>query len=165
MKLLLKFNLLMSVLWFSLISNLAIADRVNMNQNQRIDGVSIYLGIIPAEIIEGTHANNMHGGLPAGQFRYHVTIALFTDSGKRLDHANISVRLATSDKKTEFKTLEEMDFNKNLVYGNFFTLSESGPYRIEVVVKHPDYPKPIKAEFQYLISHALLTTDSLYRFN
>jgi len=140
--------------------NQSIADIANSNQHKIIDGVSIYLGVLPAEIIEGPAAVNMHGGLPVGQYRYHVSIAIFNKNGKRLNNANIAVRLSTPDNKTEFISLEEMPFNNNLIYGNYFTLHESGPYRIEVNIKHPSYPKLIKTEFQYQISHAFLTTKS-----
>ncbi|MFV1984774.1 MAG: hypothetical protein ACC657_14610 [Thiohalomonadales bacterium] len=140
--------------------NQSIADIANSNQHKIIDGISIYLGILPAEIIEGPAAISMHGGLPVGQYRYHVSIAIFNKNGKRLNNANIAVRLSTPDNKTEFISLEEMPFNNNLIYGNYFTLHEFGPYRIEVNIKHPNYPKLIKTEFQYQISHAFLTTQS-----
>ena len=145
--------------------NSSIADVTKTNQNKVIGDVSVYLGVLPAEIIEGPIATKMHGGLPVGQFRYHVTIALFTKNGKRMQHADISVRFSTQKYKTEFQTLEEMKFNKNLVYGNYFTLQEAGPYRIEVIIKHPKYLKPIKTEFQYQIAHASLSTKSLSRVN
>ncbi len=137
----------------------------NTNQHKTIDGISIFLGILPAEIIEGTRISDMHGGLPVGEYRYHVTIALFNDSGNRLSNANISVQLTTSDSKSESKILEKMKFNNKLVYGNYFTLNESGPYRIKVIIKHPNYPKQIETEFEYQISRAALSTNSTQGIN
>ena len=155
MKILIQVKLIIAlILWFSI--SLSVADVTNTNQHKVVDGVSVYLGVLPAEIIEGPEATRMHDGLPIGQFRYHVTVAVFNESGKRLEQARISVRLATHKNKTEFKILEEMKFNNKLVYGNYFTLPVSGPYRIEVIINHPHYPKPIKTEFQYQISHASL---------
>ncbi|MFV2060083.1 MAG: hypothetical protein ACC653_05320 [Gammaproteobacteria bacterium] len=161
-----KIKILVAILFSSFIAiNPSLAIDKNTSQHKTVNGVSIYLGVLPAEIIEGTRISNMHGGLPAGQYRYHITIALFNDSGKRLDNAHISVQLATPHDTSELKMLEEMQFNKQLVYGNYFTMNETGPYRIKVIIKHPKYSKPIKSEFQYQISHASLKPDLIQKMN
>lgn len=145
-----------AVFIFAISTNQLFADTANTNQHKTVDGISIYLGVIPAEIIEGPKAISMHGGLPVGQFRYHMIVALFNEQNKRLDNARISVRVSTQKNKTEVQTLEKMKFHNKLVYGNYFSFPEPGPYRIEVTIQHPKYIKSIRAEFKYQISHASL---------
>lgn len=46
-----------------------------------VDGVAVYFGILPAELVRGHPPQHpegtMHGGAPAGE--NHVTVALFED--------------------------------------------------------------------------------------
>jgi hypothetical protein len=49
-----------------------------------VNGVAIYLGVFPAELILGhprPHVEaEMHGGVPPGQHQYHVVVALFDNA-------------------------------------------------------------------------------------
>ena len=59
----------------------AVSAAASANEHVVVDGVSIYLGIVPAEIVGGhprEHAESeMHGGPPAGKHVYHLIIAVF----------------------------------------------------------------------------------------
>ncbi len=154
MKLLLKLFVIISV-WIGLINfNTVIADAKINPLTQVVDGISVSLNVVPVETVKNPNESTMHGGLPTGQYRYHISIKIVSNAGTTLHQATISARFSTASKKTEFKTLDVMD--KKSVYGNFFTISEAGPYKIEVIIKHPNYSKPIHTVFDYKISHASL---------
>jgi hypothetical protein len=54
------------------------------------NGVGIYLGIIPTEMIRGEVESTMHGGTPSGGRHHHVMIAVFdNNSGKRIENAEV----------------------------------------------------------------------------
>ena len=65
----------------------ALAD--DSGQHKIVNGVAIYLGVMPAEMILGhpklhTEAK-MHGGVPVGEHQRHVLVTLFdAASGKRI---------------------------------------------------------------------------------
>jgi len=69
------------------------------SRHQVAEGVDIYLGVIPAEMILGhpklhTEAE-MHGGVPVGEHRYHVTVALFdAATGKRITGAQVKASVS-----------------------------------------------------------------------
>ncbi|GBE08570.1 MAG TPA: hypothetical protein ENG90_09615 [Gammaproteobacteria bacterium] len=61
---------------------------------QVVDGVAIYLGVVPAQVIQGhpkEHLESkMHGGVPIKGHRDHVVVALFDDAtGKRIENAKV----------------------------------------------------------------------------
>ncbi len=154
MKLLLKLFVVISV-WSGLMNiNTVIADAKISPLTQIVDGISVSLNVVPVQTIKNPNESTMHGGLPAGQYRYHISIKLVSNAGNTLQQATVSARFSTASKKTEFKTLDVMD--KESVYGNFFTISEAGPYQIEIIIKHPNYSKPVHTVFDYKVSHASL---------
>jgi hypothetical protein len=66
-----------------------------------VDGVAIYLGVIPAELIEGhpkAHPESgLHGGAPpVTEERYHIVIALFdAKTGARITNAKVTASLSS----------------------------------------------------------------------
>lgn len=127
-----------------------------MPQNQIKDGLAIYLGLLPAEMIEGHTAKSMHGGLPTGLYRYHIAIALFDDkTGERVTNAKVLVRVNNRSGvgPDTFKPLEGMDLNGKFMYGNYFTLKTAGPYRIDVEILKEKSDKPIRVTFDYDFAH------------
>ena len=53
---------------------------------QVVDGVAIYLGVMPAQILQGHPEeyveSRMHGGVPSKAHRDHVVVALFDKIGR-----------------------------------------------------------------------------------
>jgi len=117
----------------------------NYKFNTIKNGVAVYLGILPAEMIDGHKSQSMHGGIPPGMFRYHIAVALFDDSsGERIKDARITVKLLDSKNNpiSEAKELEFMFINKKLLYGNYLTVNRMGEtYKIVATVefKHNSY--------------------------
>ncbi|NOY66027.1 MAG: hypothetical protein GXP13_01280 [Gammaproteobacteria bacterium] len=126
------------------------------NQFKVVNGLAIYIGIMPAEILKG-HSNKkmMHGGIPTGLVRFHLTVAIFNDkTGKRINNANVTAQIFTIPEKTGYKELELMEFGETMVYGNYFSMKALGPYLIQLNIIHDSLKKPIKVEFQHQAAYA-----------
>ncbi len=123
---------------------------------QTKEGLAIYIGLLPAEMVEGHKSGSMHGGLPTGQHRYHIAIALFDSlKGERVNNATVLVRVNNriGVGPDAFKKLEAMEMNGKFMYGNYFSLKTAGPYRIDVKIIPDKAHKPIEVTFEYDIAH------------
>lgn len=117
---------------------------------QVVDGIAIYFGVVPAELVRGhprEHAESqMHGGVPVGE--NHVIIALFDNaSGKRITNAEIKAKLFGAANKKLQKNLERMVIGGNTSYGNYFYMPGRGPYRFELEISRPETSKIIRVNF------------------
>jgi hypothetical protein len=120
--------------------------------HQRVDGVDIYLGVLPAEMIRGHPKEHpegeMHGGTPVGMV--HVMAALFDQaSGKRITDASVTARLEWPDQYRVEKPLEPMIVSASKAYGNYFRVPDKGSVRIVVTVQRPGRPGVVKATFYW----------------
>ncbi len=127
------------------------------SEHRVVDGVSIYLGIVPAEIVRGHPRGHpeseMHGGPQAGEHVFHLIIALFDEqTDKRISDARVSASVSEINHPGSQRTLEPMLIAGTIAYGNYFDLPGSGPYRIVVQIRRPGQPGVIEAEF--LFKHA-----------
>ena len=117
-----------------------------------VDGVAIYFGLLPAELVRGHPPEHpegqMHGGVPVGE--NHILVALFEDkTGKRLTSAEISARI-TGDRGFDVrKKLESMEIAGNVSYGNYFSMPGAGPYHIEVRIRLPGAARERRATFTW----------------
>ena len=121
--------------------------------HQVVDGVAIYFGVLPAEMIRGhpkTHPESqMHGGIPTDR-RYHLTVAIFDHtSSERITNAEVTVEVMGSRGPAVQKALEPMLVAGKRSYGNYFRMPRSGPYRIEVRIRRPETPGIIRATFDW----------------
>lgn len=126
------------------------------SQHKVVDGVAIYIGVLPAEMVKGhprTHSEGvMHDGVPAGKNRYHLVVALFDDtSGKRISGAGIKARVTEFGLPGQEKKLGPMVIAGTVTYGNYFAMPNPGPYRINLEIRHatPHSVGTIEAEFEY----------------
>lgn len=124
------------ILLFSLVLPAYSAEyKYNITKN----GVALYLGMLPAEMIGGHNKQSMHGGIPAGMFRYHIAVALFDDkTGERIKGVRITIKLldSTNNLISGPKELETMFINKKLMYGHYMTVNRIGvPYKIKLTVE------------------------------
>lgn len=134
---------------------LSSAFAADTGRHKIVNGVSIYLGVMPAEMILGhpkphTEAE-MHGGVPAGGHRYHVLVALFDNaSGKRITGAKVKANVFEIGLYGTQKNLEPMLIAGTVSYGNYFNIPETdNPYRIQVRIELPGVPGVIETEFEY----------------
>lgn len=119
---------------------------------QVVDGIAIYFGMVPAELVRGhprEHPESgMHGGAPVGES--HLMVALFdAKTGNRITEARI-VANVTGDAGAKLeKRLEPMTVAGALTFGNYFYLSGSGPYRIDLQILLPGRSTPVRARFEW----------------
>ena len=117
------------------------------------EGVTIYLGIVSAEIVRGHPAEHpegsMHHGAPPGPGQYHVMVALFdAKSGQRTTDSPVTARVSSAGGGAAVeKTLEPMNIADSITYGNFFAMPGAGPYKIVTHIYRPGWSHVIEAEF------------------
>jgi|GEM_PF-5040036 len=105
-------------------------------------GLSIYMGMIPTELIqerEIPREAKMHGGIPQGKNRYHFVVALFNDStGERITNMKVSAKLSGIDLSTKTKSMERMEVNGMVTFGNYFSIDKKTPFKIRLKLESLD---------------------------
>jgi len=110
------------------------------NNVRVVDGIAIYIGIMPAALIRG-HSNNsieqaMHNGKPSSQKSVHLVVSLFNDkTGARIENAKISGSIMELGIKAQKKELEIMYIADTFSYGNFFTMPSNNFYHIKLLIR------------------------------
>ncbi len=120
--------------------------------HQVVDGVAIYLGLIPSEMIlrhpQGHPEREMHGGVPAGKHWDHLVVALFDANGKRITDAQVTATVREIGLAGETKELQPMKIAGTITYGNYFDFpTRDTYYRILIRIRFPGVPGTIKADF------------------
>jgi hypothetical protein len=118
---------------------------------QVVDGVAIYFGIVPAELVRGHPPEHpegtMHGGVPVGE--NHIMVGLFESlTGERITNARVTASV-TGSKVEIKKALEPMVIAGNQTYGHYFYMPGSGPYRIDIRIQRPGDTREIRATFTW----------------
>lgn len=129
-----------------LVTNMAMAD--DSRRHLKVDGMSVYLGVMPAQITQKYLA--MHDGSAEKEHRYHVLVALFdSKSGKRITDARVKAAVFPLGLQRSPEELEPMR-NDLLSYGNYFTLHKPELYRIRVEIRRGDNDEHLSiAEFVF----------------
>ena len=129
--------------------------KVETGQYQQIKGINIYYGVIPAQIA-GKHPvtheeRTMHGGVPPERDEYHLIVALYDASGKRITDADVAATVGEFGMAGTRKTLEPMQIGETTSFGNYFLLRGSGLYRITIEILRLGKQKAeaIEALFDY----------------
>lgn len=130
----------------------AIAD--SGNDMKTIGNVTIYLGLIPAEMIRGHPPNHpestMHGTRPPSRNEYHVLIALFdATTGARIAKARVTARVSEVGLLGEEKALQPMEIAGTETYGNYFPMNGDGPFTIKVTIHVPGQTSDIVTQFEH----------------
>lgn len=116
--------------------------------------LAVYLGVLPAEMVQGHSPEHpegkMHGGIPSAKRQHHVVVAIFdTKNGSRIGDAAVTARVAEIGLASVKKKLESMTIDKTISYGNYFSMSGPGPYRIEIEIFRPGSSSPVRTSFEY----------------
>ena len=140
-----------AVLWVLGLIAVGAAAAAETGSRQVVDGVAVYFGLMPGELVRGhprQHPESgMHGGVPVGES--HLLVALFDDkTGKRIDGAKVTATVMGPERLNLRKALEPMTVAGAITYGNYFSLTGPGPYRIAVRVRLPD-AREITATFTW----------------
>ncbi len=118
------------------------------------DGFSVYLGVLPAQMVAGHPPGHpeaaMHDGAPAGEHSYHLMITVFgADSGARVGDLEATARVSALGLVGPRQTLQPMEIAGAITFGNYFDLSGGGPYRIDVEFKRTGAVEPVRVRFEY----------------
>lgn len=122
---------------------------------QVVDGVAIYVGVMPAEVIQGhpkehTEGKKMHGGVPTKGHRDHLVVALFDKaSGKRIENATVTGSVMELGLREQNKKLEAMKIADTITYGNYFDMPNNNTYHIKLMINVPGVSHVIKAKFTH----------------
>ena len=133
---------------------MAQAAAVNPDQPMQLDRMELFFGLIPAEILRGHPSDHeersMHGGVPRGKGVHHLIVSVFDAKTRtRITDAVITGSVTEVGMATQNQKLEVMSFGGNVSYGNYFAMSNPGPYEIVVNVRRPGNLKTATARFQY----------------
>ncbi len=126
--------------------------------SKTVDGLLVYIGLLPAEMLKvhvPAHTEKqMHGGVPSGKHEYHFVVAIFdSETGDRVTDAHVTARLSPLGLVGLRKDLEPMDIAGTRTYGQFFDLPTSDRYVINLEIKRPKAGKPVAVEFVEFTFH------------
>lgn len=124
------------------------------DQSATAGGVTVYLGVVPAEIVKGLAAGGtterpMHGHIPKGAHEYHVMAAVFdATTGERVSDAKVTAQISGLGLSGSSKPLEPMQIAGTTTYGAFFDLPGFDIYAVKLTVERGG-AKPVTLDFKY----------------
>ena len=141
-------------LFACLVSGSGMATAAEDTAYKTTDGLTVYLGLMPAEIVKGHPSGHveqtMHGGTPKGVHEYHVVAAVFdAKSGARVTDASVSAQISGLGLAGAKKKLDPMEIAKTISYGEFFDLPGRDLYTIRLTIQRPGQTNPVSLEFKY----------------
>jgi hypothetical protein len=122
--------------------------------NKTGGGLTVYLGVVPAEMIGGTPPHSaeqpMHGGVPRHGHQYHIVAAVFDAvTNARISDATVTAQVSGLGLSGSTKTLEPMQIGDTITYGGFFYLPGADLYTIMLTIQRPGSQRPVVLDFKY----------------
>ena len=122
--------------------------------SQLADGVLVYLGVIPTEVMlehRAFYPGHFAGeAVPTGKNVYHVTLALFDHAtGERITDADVEARISPLGLVGPKKGFHTMTEAGALTFFEYVTLSPHDRYVIHVTVRRPQATEVVEATFEY----------------
>ncbi|MCG2665747.1 hypothetical protein ACFPFP_02235 [Bradyrhizobium sp. GCM10023182] len=133
---------------------IGVATAADTDLSKTAGGVTVYLGIVPAEIVKGlpsgsTTERPMHGRPPKGPHEYHVVAAVFdAASGARISDAVVTAEVSGLGLSGAKKKLEPMQISGTTTYGGFFDLPGFDLYTVKLTVERTG-ASPAALQFKY----------------
>jgi len=130
------------------------AARDDPSSSRVVEGVAIYFGVTPAEMVQGHPKGHtegqMHGGAPARGHRDHVVVALFDGAtGKRIENAEVTANVVEIGLAGQWKKLEPMEIAGTITYGNYFDFPSRDAYHLIMRIHIPGRQRPIETRFEH----------------
>ena len=144
---------LLGALWIALGSS-GVAVAADTDQSKTAGGVTVYLGVVPAEIVKGLPASSstegpMHGRIPKGPHEYHIVAAVFDAvTGSRISDAAVTAEVSGVGLSGDKRKLEPMQISGTTTYGGFFDLPGFDIYTVKLEVEH-GVAGPAILQFKY----------------
>ena len=115
-------------------------------------GLTVYLGVVPAEIVKGPGPHSaerpMHGGSPHGRHEHHIVVTVYDRaSNARIADATLTAKVSGLGLSGPQRTLEPMNIADTISYGGYFNLT-ADLYTIRVTVQRPG-AQPVVLDFKY----------------
>lgn len=117
-------------------------------------GLTVYLGVVPAEIVKGPSPHSaekpMHGRVPRGAHEYHVVAAVFdAATNARVSDAAVTAQVSGLGLSGGSKKLEPMEIAGTTTYGAFFDLPGRDLYTVKLTVERTGTVRPAIFQFKY----------------
>ncbi len=144
------------------------AAAADSERHQRVDGMDVYLGVMPSQMImehprmqgvvilpQGQKLTlpgqpHIHSMVPASTHRYHVLVALFDSaSGKRITDAKVVATVTTPGLAAKEQKLEPLHMEGAVSYGYHFLMPGPGQYKILIDIQRPGAERPARVNFIY----------------
>lgn len=121
---------------------------------KNVGDFSLYLAVMPAEVIRGPTAPDDPAvspyRAPAARDTHHVSVSIFESrGGRRVTDAQVRTRVAGLGFSGEKKTLEPTAVAGAVVYGGFFPMMRRGPFRVDVEFRVPAAARWQHASFYF----------------
>jgi len=130
---------------------LAGANAADSGQSKTVDGLTVYIGVVPAEIVRAQHAEGtLHDGAAEGREERHLVVAIFdAATGERVPDATVVARISPLALSGTSIALEPMSIAGTISYGGFFDAPYRDLYSITLTIRRPGQARPIVVPFQY----------------
>lgn len=121
---------------------------------KRADGLTVYMGVLPAEVLRGrtetSHITTMHGGPPRAGDSHHLVISIFDErTQQQVADATVEASVGSLGMAGTRRVLESMKIGTTTTYGNFFPMSGPGPFIVRVEIRRPGRNQPTQVQFNY----------------
>lgn len=125
--------------------------------SQTVDGLTVYLGIVPAAITRGhrsEHAGEAGAGAPLRSVHdIHVIAAVFSkNTGDRIRNVTVSARFQGERGRAWTIPLRPMTVNGALTYGGFTSMGTNMNATVSIIVQRPSRTRRQRAtvaRFEY----------------
>jgi hypothetical protein len=109
---------------------------------RRVDGLTVYLGVVPAAVIRGHPVEHvertMHGATGIGSHDVHLLVALFSStSGERVRNASLTARIHAGGRTLGTVPLSPMTVNGALTYGGYASIGLVDDIMISIDIRRP----------------------------
>ena len=125
--------------------------RVTDPNHKSVDGIEIYLGLMPAENIyalpKDSPERTMHGGVPKSSGYYHVNVSLFDEKTRApIKNAHVQMQFDWPGLDSIPVELEPMMLGGS--YGNYVKPRPGTSYRITLRIKRPGVTQTVETKFE-----------------
>ncbi len=142
---------LFGALFCSLVVFSTAASAAHLGQTKTVNGVAIYLGLVPAAVMRRNpdrYPAHELSKIPSGRHVHHVMLALFDSlGGKRITDAVITAHVAPLALGGPTRPLEPTVVAGELTYCNYFRISASDTTVIQAEIRRPDAARVIQVRF------------------
>jgi hypothetical protein len=131
-----------------------VVNAAETDQSKTAGGVTVYLGVVPAEIVKGlaagaTGERRMHGRVPKGPHEYHLVAAVFdAGTGARVSDASVTAEVSGLGLSGSKKKLGPMQIAGTTTYGGFVNLPGLDIYTVKLTVER-SAATPAVLQFKY----------------